>query len=87
MRPSIADLHLTNDRRFAIAVRPALRGIIPICAHRKYERTGPGEWRKIEPYLREPNAAGFSHGLCPGCAGDYFPGAGGGAGRSRTSCA
>ncbi len=51
-----------------------LSGLLPICAGCKKIRDDGGYWNKIESYIESHTSAQFSHGLCPDCMGDYFPG-------------
>ncbi len=51
-----------------------LRGILPICAHCKRIRDDRGYWEQLEVYLREHADLEFSHGLCPDCANELYPG-------------
>ncbi len=51
-----------------------LSGFLPICAACKKIRDGDGEWRQIEHYIRDHSEAEFSHGMCPECIIDYYPG-------------
>jgi len=50
-----------------------LEGIVPVCASCKKIRDENGRWQPIEIYIVERSEAEFSHGLCPECAGRYFP--------------
>lgn len=50
-----------------------LEGILPVCASCKKIRDEYGRWQPIEIYIVERSEAEFSHGLCPECAGKYFP--------------
>jgi hypothetical protein len=51
-----------------------LGGLLPICAHCKKIRDDKGYWQQIELFIRDHSNANFSHGICPGCAHEYFPG-------------
>ena len=51
-----------------------LKGLIPICAKCKKVRDDAGYWQHIEVYVRERSEAEFSHGICPGCAKELYPG-------------
>ncbi|MEX2191444.1 MAG: hypothetical protein WEB33_12155, partial [Bacteroidota bacterium] len=48
---------------------------LPICAGCKKIRDDGGYWNRIESYIETHTSVQFSHGLCPDCMGDYFPGA------------
>jgi hypothetical protein len=51
-----------------------LKGLIPICAKCKKVRDDAGYWQHIEVYVRERSDAEFSHGICPDCAKELYPG-------------
>lgn len=51
-----------------------LRGLLPICAHCKSIRDDAGYWHRIESYLTQNSKASLSHGICPTCADDHYPG-------------
>jgi len=54
-----------------------LGGMLPICSHCKKIRDDKGYWNQIEAYLNEHIEAEFTHGICPDCAKEIFPGASG----------
>ncbi len=51
-----------------------LEGIIPICAKCKKVRDDAGYWQQVEVYIRDRSEAEFSHGICPACAMQLYPG-------------
>lgn len=51
-----------------------LGGMLPICSHCKKIRDDKGYWNQIEAYLNERIDAEFTHGICPDCAREVFPG-------------
>jgi hypothetical protein len=51
-----------------------LSGLIPICAGCKRIRNDKGYWEQVEQYIHEHSEAEFSHGLCPECLEQYYPG-------------
>jgi ligand-binding sensor domain-containing protein len=51
-----------------------LSGLLPICAHCKKIRDDQGYWNQLENYLSRHSGVGFSHGICPDCAREHFPG-------------
>lgn len=53
-----------------------LGGMLPICSHCKKIRDDKGYWNQIEAYLNEHTDAEFTHGICPECAREAFPGSG-----------
>lgn len=50
-----------------------LSGLLPICASCKKIRDDRGYWNQIETYVRSHSEAEFTHGICPDCAGEFFP--------------
>lgn len=65
---------IIEELRNALAEVRTLSGLLPICASCKKIRDDGGYWNKIESYIETHTSAQFSHGLCPDCMGDYFPG-------------
>ncbi len=51
-----------------------LHGFIPICARCKRVRDDQGYWEQVEKYISERSQAQFSHGLCPDCVRQFYPG-------------
>lgn len=51
-----------------------LSGLLPICASCKSIRDDKGYWKKIETYIEYNTDAVFTHGLCPTCAEELYPG-------------
>ena len=51
-----------------------LSGMLPICSSCKEVRNDQGYWQQVEVYLQQHTDATFSHGLCPKCSEEYFPG-------------
>jgi CheY-like chemotaxis protein len=47
--------------------------LLPICAHCKKIRDDTNHWQPLELYFLKRFNLQFTHGLCPGCAPDYFP--------------
>lgn len=64
--------HEATER--AMAELRTLRGIIPICAYCREVRTVVGDWTRLESYIRAHSEAEFSHGICPDCEREHFPG-------------
>jgi PAS domain S-box-containing protein len=58
----------------ALAHVKTLRGFIPICAACKKIRNDAGYWQAVEVYVRDHTEAEFSHGLCPACFEQLYPG-------------
>ena len=51
-----------------------LSGLLPICAHCKRIRDEENDWLPIEEYIDDHSEAEFSHGLCPDCTRELYPG-------------
>lgn len=58
----------------ALAQVKTLSGLLPICAGCKSIRDDTGYWSRIETYLEAHSQAEFSHGLCPKCLQELYPG-------------
>ena len=58
----------------ALADLRTLRGIIPICSHCRKVRSEVGDWQQLEQYVAEHSEADFSHGVCPNCLRQHYPG-------------
>jgi YesN/AraC family two-component response regulator len=65
---------LIRELQDALATVKKLSGLIPICASCKKIRDDSGYWNQIELYIREHSEAEFTHGLCPDCAKQLYPG-------------
>ena len=52
----------------------SLRGLLPICVRCKKIRDDEGLWNQIEAYVSQHSEAEFSHGICPGCVEELYPG-------------
>lgn len=62
------------DLRASVEEVRTLRGIIPICATCKKVREG-ADWTRIDAYVQQHTEAQFSHGICPECLDQLYPGA------------
>ena len=51
-----------------------LQGIMPICMYCKKIRNDQQSWEQMEKYISEHSNAQFSHGICPNCVHEHFPG-------------
>lgn len=65
---------LVVELQAALANIKTLRGFLPICASCKKIRDDKGYWNQLEQYLSEHADVEFSHGICPGCARELYPG-------------
>ena len=67
-------LALIGDLSKALAEIRTLRGFLPICASCKKIRDDKGHWQPVEKYVSERADVEFSHGLCPRCVDELYPG-------------
>ena len=75
LRKFAARLEQNNrELKEALASVKTLRGLLPICSGCKKIRDDKGYWNQIEFFIRDHSDANFSHGMCPECATEYFPG-------------
>lgn len=51
-----------------------LRGILPVCSQCRRIRNEDGEWDDLAAYVQKHSEAEFTHGLCPTCAKELYPG-------------
>ncbi|MBA4394240.1 MAG: sensor with HAMP domain protein, partial [Desulfobacca sp.] len=51
-----------------------LSGILPICSKCKKIRDDQGYWNQVEQYISKHSEAEFSHGICPECLKELYPG-------------
>jgi tetratricopeptide (TPR) repeat protein len=51
-----------------------LSGLLPICSHCKKIRNDKGYWEQLEGYISHHSQAQFSHGICPSCMQELYPG-------------
>ncbi len=51
-----------------------LKALLPICASCKKIRDDRGSWTALESYIGEHSGTKFSHGICPDCIRDLYPG-------------
>ncbi len=65
---------LIAELQTALAEVKTLSGLLPICASCKKIRDGDGAWQPMETYIRDRTDAEFSHGMCPTCVAQWYPG-------------
>ncbi|MFH1039359.1 MAG: response regulator [PVC group bacterium] len=65
---------LFNELQEALARIKTLEGILPICSHCKKIRDETGRWREVSAYLHDHSRVQFTHGICPDCIQNYYPG-------------
>ncbi|HEX2852013.1 MAG TPA: PAS domain-containing protein [Opitutaceae bacterium] len=63
-----------KERAEALQEVRTLRGLLPICAGCKSIRDAKGEWQSLESYVSQRADVRFSHGMCPKCMHQYYPG-------------
>jgi hypothetical protein len=51
-----------------------LKGLLPVCAACRKIRDDQGHWDDLETYVRKHCDADFTHGICPSCAQELYPG-------------
>jgi hypothetical protein len=66
--------NLIGELQEAMASVKMLSGLVPICAGCKKIRDDTGYWNQLETYIQRHTEARFSHGLCPECIKQYYPG-------------
>ena len=63
-----------NELQKALSEVKTLRGLLPICCNCKKIRDDNGYWNRIESYIQSHSEAEFSHGICPDCLKELYPG-------------
>lgn len=78
-RDERARLHEANARlRQTLEEVGTLQGLLPLCPSCRKVRSDQGHWLAVESYLTAHAGANVSHGLCPECEREHFPGLAGG---------
>lgn len=65
---------LIGDLEVALGKIKTLRGLLPICSSCKSIRDDKGYWNQLETYIGDHSDAEFSHGVCPSCLDQLYPG-------------
>jgi PAS domain S-box-containing protein len=65
---------LIEELQAALSRVKQLSGLLPICANCKRIRDDKGHWEPVEVYIHERSQAEFTHGICPDCARQLYPG-------------
>lgn len=65
---------LIGELQETLAKVKVLSGLLPICLVCKKIRNGKGYWGQVEVSVRDRTDAHFSHGICPECAREFYPG-------------
>jgi DNA-binding response OmpR family regulator len=63
-----------KELQFALVRVRQLSDLLSVCMHCSRVRTEAGEWRGVEELLGDQSEPRLSHGLCPDCAKEHFPG-------------
>lgn len=58
----------------ALAEVRELKGLLPVCAGCKKVRDDDGYWEQMDVYIHKHTRAEITHGLCPACVDQYYPG-------------
>jgi PAS domain S-box-containing protein len=66
--------NLIRELQEALSKVKLLSGLLPICANCKRIRDEQGNWQQVERYVHEHSQADFTHGICPQCAKELYPG-------------
>ena len=65
---------LIKELQEALAHVKTLSGLLPICANCKKIRDDQGYWHQVEQFISEHTDVNFSHGICPECVHNLYPG-------------
>ncbi|HPG42141.1 MAG TPA: hypothetical protein PLP19_11835 [bacterium] len=65
---------LIHELQEALQKVKKLKGLLPICASCKKIRDDAGYWHQVEDYVHQHSDVVFSHGICPDCAKQLYPG-------------
>jgi len=65
---------LIENLQEALKEIKTLKGILPICSFCKKVRDDKGRWEHLEVYVHKYSDANISHGVCPECAKEHYPG-------------
>lgn len=65
---------LIKELQEALSKVKMLSGLLPICSSCKKIRNEQGKWQQVEVYVHEHSQADFTHGICPECAQQLYPG-------------
>jgi GAF domain-containing protein len=76
VRSRTAELEQVNQElRTALQDVKVLRGLLPICSSCRRVRDDEHDtWEQLEVYIRTRSEADFTHGICPTCMDDLYPG-------------
>lgn len=73
MIASVGAVCVALTRRLLRRIRK-LEGLLPVCARCKKIRDESGEWQPMETFISQRSEADFTHGICPECASELYPG-------------
>jgi len=66
--------YLIESLQITLEEVKTLRGLLPICCHCNKIRDDAGFWNRLESYLEERADVTFTHGICPDCKDQHYPG-------------
>lgn len=73
-RAETEQARLVDELQDALSRVETLSGLLPICAACKRIRDEGGRWHAVESYIQGHSRAEFTHGMCPDCVAEYYPG-------------
>lgn len=65
---------LIEDLQAALAEVKALKGMLPLCSYCKKIRVDDDHWEPVDVYIQAHSEANISHGICPECMKERYPG-------------
>jgi PAS domain S-box-containing protein len=65
---------LIQDLQAALAEVKAQKGILPLCSYCKNIRVDDERWEQVDVYIQAHSEADVSHGICPECMKERYPG-------------
>lgn len=79
IRVTAGPLEMDGQRRALLTLEDVsdvidIKGLVPICAHCKKIRVESQFWQRVEEFFTKRLDVNFTHGLCPECMEQYFPG-------------
>ena len=61
----------SSELAVALSELKTVQGLLPICSYCKRVRDDAGYWSELESYIQSRTDAGFTHGICPACFGEF----------------
>ena len=65
---------LVSELQSALARIKTLSGLLSMCSNCKKIKDDRGLWQHVETYVRRHSNAEISHGFCPDCMSELYPG-------------